>query len=366
MRIEPFLQVIDELDDKYVTEAIRYQKKNRTKITKWLTIAACVCLLLGVGIDTIQRYEFFLASCGANIGKIVDGTYYYHVQSDGVYGYSPEEGSKRLLSTYWYQDFDVNEYGIYYKQGRSLYVQEHETGERRKLYRAGLFDSSHIGFTLQEDGNVIVTVYNKHKEYQYELLLDGMTGEILSTVMEKTPYDAGDMYYSRSHFTVGNRTVDLFEVGKTNDYDLLENGKSILPDGKRVERYSMKYIGDSLWFYMNDNAELTGEEQEMFVVRPDGKDEVKKLPFFEMYTGNEEYLFFSEVSSNEMWCFDIETGESWTLEMDQDLTLYSVTSDGEYVYSCAPWGEEQIQWKLEYDEIGRPAAMRLVDKNIRD
>ena len=52
--------------------------------------------------------------------------------------------------------------------------------------------------------------------------------------------------------------------------------------------------------------------------------------------------------------------------MDQDLTLYSVTSDGEYVYSCAPWGEEQIQWKLEYDEIGRPAAMRLVDKNIRD
>ena len=48
--------------------------------------------------------------------------------------------------------------------------------------------------------------------------------------------------------------------------------------------------------------------------------------------------YFSEVSSNEMWCFDIETGESWTLEIDQDLTLYSVTSDGEYVYSCAPWG----------------------------
>ena len=48
--------------------------------------------------------------------------------------------------------------------------------------------------------------------------------------------------------------------------------------------------------------------------------------------------YFSEVSSNEMWCFDIETGESWTLEMDQNLTLYSVTSDGEYVYSCAPWG----------------------------
>ena len=92
MRIEPFLQVIDELDDKYVVEAVRYKRNRKAKVTKWLTIAACICLFLGVGIDT---------------------------------------------------------YGIYYKQGRSLYVQEHETGERRKLYRAGLFDSSHIGFILQ-------------------------------------------------------------------------------------------------------------------------------------------------------------------------------------------------------------------------
>ncbi len=366
MRIEPFLQVIDELDDKYVTEAIRYKKRNRTKITKWLTIAACICLFLGVGIDTLQRYEFFLASCGANIGKIVDGTYYYQVKSDGVYGYSHGGENKKLLSTYWYQDYDVNEYGIYYKQGRSLYVQEHETGERRKLYRAGVFDSSHIGFTLQEDGNVIVTVYNKYKEYQYELLLDGISGEILSTVMEKTPYSAGGMYYSRSHFTLEDRALDLVEVGKTNDYDLLENGESILPEGKVVERYSMVYIGDNLWFYVNGFADVSRGEQELLVVRPDGPDEIKTLPFFEVYSGNNEYLFFSEVSSNEMWCFDIETGESWTLEMDQDLTLYSVTSDGVYVYSCAPWGEAQIQWKLVYDEDGKPAAIQLIDKNIRD
>ena len=366
MKMDQFLQVVDELDDKYITEAIQYKRSRGRRLRKWLTAAACIGILFCVGLDTIQRYEFFMAACGANIGEIVDGTYYYHVKGDGIYSYSPGEGNQKELSTYWYQDYDVNEYGIYYKQGRSLYVQEHETGDRRRLYRAGLFDSSHIGFTLQEDGNVIVTVYNKYKEYQYELLLNGITGKILDTVMERTPYNAGDMYYSRSHFTVGGRTVDLVEVGKANDYDLLENGESILPEGKLVERYSVEYIGDNLWFYVNDFADVTGGEQELFVVRPDGEDEIKTLPFFEVYSGNNTYLFFSEVSSNEMWCFDIETQENWTLEVDRDLTLYSVRSDGEYVYSCAPWGDKQILWKLVYDESGKPVAMKLIEENIID
>ena len=49
-----------------------------------------------------------------------------------------------------------------------------------------------------------------------------------------------------------------------------------------------------------------------------------------------------------------------------EMATKELPSDGVYVYSCAPWGEAQIQWKLEYDENGRPAAMQLIDKNIRD
>ena len=67
-----------------------------------------------------------------------------------------------------------------------------------------------------------------------------------------------------------------------------------------------------------------------------------------------------------MWCYDIEAEESWKLEVKEGLTRYSIRSDGEYVYSCTPWGEEQIRWKIVYDENGRPAAMQLVDDNIRD
>ena len=61
-----------------------------------------------------------------------------------------------------------------------------------------------------------------------------------------------------------------------------------------------------------------------------------------------------------------ETEESCRLGLGQNLALYSVTSDGVYVYSCAPWGEAQIQWKLVYDEDGRPATIQLIDKNIRE
>ena len=49
-----------------------------------------------------------------------------------------------------------------------------------------------------------------------------------------------------------------------------------------------------------------------------------------------------------------------------EMAIKELPSDGVYVYSCAPWEEAQIQWKLVYDENGKPAAMQLIDKNIRD
>lgn len=364
MKIEIFSKALDEIGDKYITEAVSYKKAKKHKAIKWLAIAAGMCLMIGVGIDTINRYEFFYAGCGANIGTIVDGTYYYHVKSNGFYSYSTEEGNRKLISTYWYDTCSANEYGVYYHRGRSLYVQEHETGKRRKLFSASCADSSHIRFTLQADGSVIVTVYNKYDEYVYELLLDGITGEMLQTVMEKTSYDMGDLYYSRSHFLVEDREVVL--VRATEGYDLQENGVSILPEGIEVSRYSVEYIGDNLWFYVEDDAELLGGEQSMFIVRPDGQDALVKLPFYNFYSGNNDYLFWADYDTNDMWCFEVVTGESWTLEADNDMTFYSLVSDGEYVYSCVPWDDYQAKWKIVYNEDGRPVKMQLVDNDIQE
>ena len=46
-----------------------------------------------------------------------------------------------MLSTFWYDGYAVNGYGIYYLRGATLYVQVHETGERIKLYTCLLYTS---------------------------------------------------------------------------------------------------------------------------------------------------------------------------------------------------------------------------------
>lgn len=361
MKKEHIAKALDEIGDKYITEAIYYKKTKKHIEMKWIVVAACICLMIGLGIDTIERFEYFTASCGAYVGEVVDGIYYYNVKSDGLYCYSPDEGNRKVLSTYWYDSYEINDYGVYYSRGRQLYIQIHDTGERKLLYRSGLFESSHIGFTLRADGNIVVTIYNRYTDNMSEILLDGKTGEELEMVME----NFAELYYSESHFVIGERELTLVEAG--DYYDLVENGESILPetiDG--IEGYGATYIGDALWFYINDNLDLPNAKQNMFVVYPDGTNTVNVLPFFGLYSGNNDFLFWSDYEANEMWCFDVASGESWTLEKDSDLTIYSVESDGEYVYSCAPWDEAQILWKLLYDDVGRPVSLELVDENIKD
>lgn len=58
--------------------------------------------------------------------------------------------SERVLSTFWYDGYAVNGYGIYYLRGETLYVQVHETGERIKLYTAPQ-DCTRLFFSLLGD-----------------------------------------------------------------------------------------------------------------------------------------------------------------------------------------------------------------------
>lgn len=114
----------------------------------------------------------------------------------------PQDGSRRVVSAWEENGWQANAYGIYYTQGRSLYVREHESGKKRRLYKAGLFESTDIGFSMQMDSNVVVRVYNKRKDTVYELLPDGVTGNVLEEVTEKVSYSEKDLLYSESHFQV--------------------------------------------------------------------------------------------------------------------------------------------------------------------
>lgn len=93
------------------------------------------------------------------------------------------------MHTYWFdEDWDVNEYVIYYRDDMSVYVCNHETGTRTKLYTSDSIENTHTRFQLWQEKNILVTNYNKNTEIGYEVLVDGINGGVIETVMEKTPY----------------------------------------------------------------------------------------------------------------------------------------------------------------------------------
>lgn len=370
MKSQRILAALNEAEELYVAEAAPKRKK-MPRWGKLLTAAACLCLAVMSFVEVVDRMEWFAAGCSANPGTLIGDTYYFSYMGDGVYSYTPGKGTQKEISTFWYEGWLVNDYGIYYDQDHSIYVQVHETGKRKLLYTASIFNYSHIGFSLEADGSVIVTQYNKHREVQDEVRIDGVTGEVLEIVTPSVIYD--DVFhdivvpYSRANFTVGGRTVKLTPSGKENRFLLYENGENILPEGLTVSGYPHWYA-DNIWFTCSLWDDTTNT---YYVVTPDGEDEIVTLPNHYYDTGTNDYLFYTDEEFLDedynsvwtVWCMDWRTGESWALEFDWDgADFYSVVTDGEWFWSCAPWSDDQVCWKLVYDGE-RPVGLTIFNKN---
>lgn len=365
MKATRFSSALGKVNDKYIMEAVTYERKKKSGWLKWGAMAACLCLVIVGVLDTLGRFDYsFKAGCGATPGTIVDGIYYYYVPHSGVWSYEPNGVSQKQLSTYWMEEWTVNDYGIYYWQGMSVYVRDHETGERRKLYSASWPECTHIRFRLRDDGNIIFIGYNKDTRIRYELLLDGITGELIETVMEPTSYDDITLPYSEAHKIIGNREVELLALSKRDRvvYSLMENNVSLLPEGMLVYRYE-EYFGDALWLgvWREDRVD---DEETYAILYPDGKTEIVTLPNQYYCGGTTEYLFAPNENC-EVLCVEVATGESWILGMDTPGNFLDLATDGNYLYTMAPWAEGQTCWKLEYNEEGRPISISLISEDIR-
>ncbi|MGN1002186.1 MAG: hypothetical protein ACI4PC_05395 [Oscillospiraceae bacterium] len=364
MNADKLLDAVGGIRDEFVAEARETRKKRRWP--KALAAAACVCLVLVGAFQTARRFEYFAMGCSAWAGSIHNGAYYYSVAHDGLYRYTPGEGSERVLSTFWYDGYIVSDYGVYYNRGRSLYVIPHDSGKSERLYRAGLFACSHIGFSRWEDGNILLTLYNKYEKDTSELLLDGRTGEVLETLAEKTPY--GSDRYGQLHYRVGEREIELCPAGEELAYDLREEGASLLPEGVTVWSYSAADYGDELWLECVEEDEEDAT-QSWFIVRAGGDDELLTLPDYNYQAVLGDYAFFT-LYGDELYgvpqCLNIRSGESWVLAADGDCQAYSFATDGTYFYACVPWDHWQACWRLVYDDTGRPVGLELVDGDITD
>ena len=374
MKSDELLDAIGEAKDEYVQD-VRGVHSIKSAWMKRLVAAACFCLLLSGAVNLLLRFDFGLgASCGANPGTIVDGVYYYYEPHKGVMRYTPGEESELVLSTFWLSEWDVNEYGIYYWRGLSLYVRDHETGTRRKLHSASWLECTHIRFELRDDGNVIFIGYNKNTEVRYELLLDGITGEIIDNVMEPVGYDDFIFAYSEAHQIIGDREI-LFEPTGDKRYssraDVTENGVSLLPEGMSASIYT-RHWADALWVSLYD--EYNSEDTDTYLIlNADGQDRIITLPAESYRGGTGDYLFYPsytdeyETEWGVVCCVDITTGEIWTLDVDTYTDdLYDLRTDGQYLYSTAPWDDGHMCWKLVYNENGKPIGIKLIEKDITE
>jgi len=370
MKNEKMLHAIGQIDDELIYGAVNDVQTKQTKKhswRKWVAAAACFCIVAVGAWNTLDRldYNFFEAACGAWPGEFVNGDYYYYVQHKGVMKYTPEGESEHLLHTYWFEEWDVNEYGIYYWYDMSVYVRDHETGTRTKLYTADRKDCTHIRFVLTGDGNVIVTHYNKDDEFAYELLLDGVTGELLETVMEPISYDdAKYAYYSDTHFIIGNRHIELMPVDeRKHSFVLIENEQNVLSEGTLVSKHP-EFFGGALWFSVHQEASIQSDATDVYaILYPDGSVDVVTLPSDYYYGGTTEYLFAPEDNSR-VRCVEVATGDYWVLEADAEGHFHDLATDGVYLFTTAPWDHVQTCWKLVYDESGRPTGLTLISEDV--
>lgn len=373
MKNTRLFEALNNVDERLIAEASPENKRNiKFKYMRWakrVAVVACIGLIFIGAIDTLGRLDYtFEANCGAFLGKIVDGIYYYFEPHKGIMKYTPEGESELLLHTYWFgEDWEVNEYGIYYRDDMSVYVCDHETGKRTKLYTSDSTENTHMRFKLWKDGNILVTNYNKEKQIVYEVLVNGKSGGVIETVMEKTPYNvANNVYYSDMHLWIGDREIILEPQDEKREvFIATENGENILPDDFYVTRhYQDAYKNILLLHKHNDENYKT-----VFAIYPDGTNQELQLPPYGNYSGNDKFLYHAEPLEDAISCVDARTSESWYLKIETNGKEYkdahNVVSDGEYMYTCGPAGGETSLWKLVYDETGKPIKISLLDSDIK-
>lgn len=387
MKAEDLLDLIGDVDDRMILEArargideastqrmpdsAAGKREKRLKWIKWLAAAACFCLIVTAAVRTLIRFDYFGAHCGAMPGVLVDGNYYYNVLHSGVWRYADGQ-TEKVLSAYWEEDWDVNETGLYYHNWKSVYRVDPETLKKKKLYTVK--DGTHLYFDLAGGSDVIVTVCDKHEDWMYQILIDGITGEEKEVLMEKTPFADSYPRYSDLHYLVGDRRIEaVLSEDAPEDwyYTLFENGIPLLPEGTYVDGCCVEVRrGSVISFPLYRDEDTEAEEQ--VLIFADGTTKIVR--FDDYFTGAiGHFLLYTDIENQandgangfEYWCMDPDTGETWQLRLDAETDLFEFANDDRMLYSCVPWDDGQSAWEIVY-ENGKPAALHLLDPDITE
>lgn len=356
------LKAFNDIDGVLVERAAPGKNK-RPRWVRALATAACLALVIGSAGTVIDRLGLFRAGCSAWPGDFIDGRYYFRGGYGALYCWDGQT-TEKVLGALASDGKLVNEYGVYFTRGRRLYVKPHDTGQTEKLYTASLSDRSHIGFDLYGE-DVVVRIYNKRKEHASEVLVDGLTGQVLATVTDHIPYSElyDNLAWGDTHVKVGERELVMVPLEDENRFDLTEQGASILPEGASAvyAYYYRKY--DQVWF----DLVMEDGKAAWLAVRSDYGDRMIAEDGNWSAAGDFAYRVGDsdgDTLDDAVWCLDTRTGEQWRLETDTQMEFYEITTDGVHLASCVPWDDYQAMWRIEYDDRGCPASLVLLDENV--
>lgn len=370
MKANDLLDMIGNADDSIIAEAKKRKRPAIPRWSKWVAVAACLCLVAVGSINTLLRFDYFKAGCSAMPGTIVGNEYYYNVRHSGVWRYS-SNSTDRILSAYWEEGWLVNESGLYYKNGNSLYRMDLKTLDKEKIYSST--EGTHIGFDLSDHGNVIVTVYDKNEQYAYQVLIDGKTGGVLEQLTDRVSYSDLEQLYTNQHYRIGERQIVLVPIADVTDdkYMPTENGNALLPEGSWVGSYSYDICDEVLYFGVCNGSDAK-EESETLIIFADGYTILRPQDFrysgaighILLYVDNENPENYGSNGAG-IWCYDSDSEERWQLKIDADCEFYEFVNNDMTLYSCVPWNHDQTAWKIVY-EGNRPVSLQLIDNNITE
>lgn len=100
MKEERILNVLGQVDEKYIEEATIEKKAKKNSWIKWIAIAACFAIVF-IGVNVGSNF-FWKTGCGQTSHNItlMDGKVYYTCMNDGLYVYDQEsEVSNKLAKS---------------------------------------------------------------------------------------------------------------------------------------------------------------------------------------------------------------------------------------------------------------------------
>lgn len=373
------------ISDSIIEEAQTVKVRKKIPVRKkWGAIAACICLtaigviafILNTSAPNNDDPSFLGCSAEAQIGGIFHGVFYY-CHADGSFWRYTVGGTAEYLFSEQVFDRTFTETGVYYTQDLKLFFRPYSGEEPRLLYSSSDPETDQIRFSVQDDGSIVLKLYDLRTaagslmssadQKADSVLIDGKTGETLEILYENIPFEEAiaQVDYGFQSFQIGDRTLTYIseETEGGVSYDIVEDGRSILPEGARTDG-TIHRLGDGIMIYVYQNPGSLGSFWRLYLA-PDGREiNLGNTVFMNDTIGEDGRYLLYLYGGGKLGAYDIETGEKWALEMDSYIKIAYSTTDGTHFYSTNYESNGITLWKLVYDETGKPVGMTILSENI--